>query len=304
MSCKYPLHAFPTGLKTDNGKEQYFITKTHDEFIPAREVSARFGVPFFRDLHEYIELPCGHCRECKKEKANKWAFRCACEALEHESNLFITLTYDNAHIRKEANKKDFQKFIKDLRNLGFKFRYFLCGEFGEHTHRFHGHALLFGLKLDDLKPAGFSGKFRVFTSETIAKVWNKGFHSIGIAQAGAVGQYIAKYTLKNLDDQKGFILMSKKPGIGFKKIQELLKTATSGETLFCSNGQGGLVYGSVPRSLREKLALPADEVNVALAQAVLACKMGAVGLDYENSYQRENYFLMQDEMFENKLGKL
>ena len=42
---------------------------------------------------EPLEIPCGQCIGCKLERSRQWAMRCVHEALLHEENSFITLTY-------------------------------------------------------------------------------------------------------------------------------------------------------------------------------------------------------------------
>ncbi|AXB22553.1 replication initiation protein [Lynx canadensis associated microvirus CLP 9413] len=73
-------------------------------------------------------------------------------------------------------KRDFQLFMKRLRKAfpDQKIRYFAAGEYGSETFRPHYHAILFGLKLDDLQlykqsPDGFN----YYTSESFERVWSE-----------------------------------------------------------------------------------------------------------------------------------
>jgi hypothetical protein len=126
-----------------------------------------------------LNVPCGKCVECFKQRTNEWQLRIEYEAKETYANngtiLFDTLTYDDDHlptIKKIARKeniilppsdefniscfyyKDFKKFIDRLRtrlrstelDLTDKLTYFLCSEYGEDerfTHRPHYHILFF-----------------------------------------------------------------------------------------------------------------------------------------------------------------
>ena len=39
-------------------------------------------------------LPCGHCKACISRRKKEWSIRCCMEAMDHNENCFITLTYD------------------------------------------------------------------------------------------------------------------------------------------------------------------------------------------------------------------
>lgn len=120
-----------------------------------------------------LEVPCGHCAECKKNKRLEWHFRAY-----HECNdtikkggfvYFDTLTYrdeDVPHLsdyydisdKKEIadfmcfNNAHWRNFLKVLRSRlaytykGVSFKYFLTSEYGtdeRYTHRPHYHILFF-----------------------------------------------------------------------------------------------------------------------------------------------------------------
>lgn len=157
--CTSPLKGFRYG-ETKNGKPNYIITaynidhveigyngtisKCTDFFISSTAKSV---------INDYIDIPCGHCLECRLEYSRMWADRCMLEALDHKENCFITLTYDDLNIPlvdgvrpdtgevtkfKTLDKRDLQLFVKRLRKrLGgdVKIRYFACGEYGEQTLR-------------------------------------------------------------------------------------------------------------------------------------------------------------------------
>lgn len=77
------------------------------------------------------------------------------------------------------------------------FRYYMCGEYGGKTSREHYHALIFGLDFKDdrtfLKTAP-SGE-PLYTSESLNKIWGKGFVPIGDMSFSAA-KYVAKYVMK------------------------------------------------------------------------------------------------------------
>ena len=170
-----------------------------------------------------VLLPCGSCLACRAARSKDWANRCYLESLGYDENYFITLTYDDNNCPLELVKSHVQKFVKDLRNNGFEFRYFLCGEYGSRTGRPHYHLLAFGLHLTDLVFHSKSAKdFKMFTSDTISKYWIYGFVSICDMTPETIC-YTARYCTKKLgskDFANEFILMSRRPGLGYSWIEK------------------------------------------------------------------------------------
>ena len=284
--CTHPYTAFNTHIKTENGKEEWFLSREHSFFIPAWQVMKKYKVPYASDLTEFVEVPCGRCYECRKEKARRWAFRCLVESWDHDSNLFVTLTYGPALFLpkdKKAWKKDLQRFFYRLRSAGFKFRYFAAGELGEKFKRPHFHVLFFGLKLDDLKPWSGSGVTQLYRSAKLEKYWPYGFALVGQALPGSVGNYIAKYTVKG-DPKEGFLVMSRKPGIGFNGIQKMLDEKGPKQQLVVGDGKGHVMKSVLPRSFREKVGLEADPAFVELAWTKLCSQMRKAGYSESDCY--------------------
>lgn len=282
--CTHPLHAFPTGRKTDKGKDEYFISTNCDLVIPVSALH-KMGIFVSTPLTEWIEVPCGKCYECKKDKARKWAFRCLFEAMSHKENYFLTLTYDDLHLACNNGLKDLQDFIKRVRKSQ-EFRYFACMEYGELNGRLHFHLLAFGLHLSDLVP--FSGGSNpLFRSDFLESKWENGFVSVGIAKPSACGNYIAKYTLKSVD-KKGKLVMSRKPGIGLDQmLHEVMKdnpNPAGWKLLTIGDGRGNLYKGSLPRSLRERLGLSADEEIVRACILKTQNKMRACGYSVQDTF--------------------
>lgn len=240
MSCYHPLKALAVG-KTMNGKTQYkFI---NDYFLINYKM--RTGKPFPEDKIQY--LPCGQCLGCRLDYSRQWANRCMLELQYHESSFFVTLTYDDFHVPRSwytdpstgeafqsltLQKRDFQLFMKRLRKRfsDQHIRFFMCGEYGGQTMRPHYHAIIFGLKLDDLveykkSPQGFS----YYNSPSLQACWSdQEGRPIGYAVVADVSwescAYTARYILKkqkgdeahfytDFNIQPEFTLMSRKPGI-------------------------------------------------------------------------------------------
>ena len=112
------------------------------------------------DTQEYIQVPCGKCAECRKQRVNEIIQRCLIESM-FSHVFFITLTYDDKHLPcitidgekfyyadYEHIREMFDRFRKAYgKVLGRDFRYICVNEYGERKHRPHFHILLFVSKL-------------------------------------------------------------------------------------------------------------------------------------------------------------
>ena len=229
MACYHPLKGYEVGL-TKNNKTKYHITSYETDMYNLDGSKM-----------EYIEIPCGKCIGCRLAYSRMWADRCLAEATLHESSYFVTLTYNDDNLPDSINpetgeigqyktlvKRDMQLFMKRLRkNYKYdnKIRFFLAGEYGSQTARPHYHALLFGLKLDDMQlykktPMGFN----LYTSEFLNKVWEYKGYVIVAEVTWETCAYTARYIMKKQNGegviwfeengiQQEFTLMSRKPGI-------------------------------------------------------------------------------------------
>jgi uncharacterized protein YcbK (DUF882 family) len=77
-------------------------------------------------------VPCGRCIGCRAEQSRQWAVRMMHEARMHESNCFITLTYDQENLPENASLRpqDLSGFIKNLRKTqSRRISFFGCGEY-------------------------------------------------------------------------------------------------------------------------------------------------------------------------------
>ena len=198
-----------------------------------------------------VEIPCRKCIGCRLDYSRRWANRCMMEAMKHDENWFLTLTYDNLHlpIGKYGNATlspdDLTNFMKRLRKkFGDGIKYFACGEYGSQTMRPHYHLILFGLHIDDIsewfkleqdgKVIAIKKKSKtgedLFNSQTIRKVWSKGDIYLGSVSWNSCN-YVARYVLKKQQQQdetphqklgieKEFLRMSRRPGIGYNYFME------------------------------------------------------------------------------------
>lgn len=102
-------------------------------------------------------VPCGKCPICLQRRTEQWVFRLMQEEKNSISAHFITLTYDEHHIRKTNNKwstlqtRDLQLYFKRLRKrCPAKLSYYAVGEYGSSTYRPHYHVILFNCQSQSL----------------------------------------------------------------------------------------------------------------------------------------------------------
>lgn len=204
MSCSNPSLAVDYGLKP-NGKRCI-------KFLP-RRVDYSYDDALRKYGDDLLVLPCGKCEGCILARRKMWSLRCFAESLYHSNSCFVTLTYDNAHYPSDY-KKDFQGFIKDLRNRGFNVRYYGCCEQGDLTKRFHLHIILFGFFPGDAKYFSKTNSgYDQFTSKFLTDLWHKGI-VVFSEFSPEVGAYVAGYVDKKYRVPDAFTLMSKRPGLG------------------------------------------------------------------------------------------
>lgn len=175
----------------------------------------------FDVARKYI-LPCGKCIECRRAQANEWAIRCLCEASLHKKNCVLTLTYNDENVPSQLVKKDYQNFLKSLRQEVGQLRYFLSGEYGEKSGRPHFHAVIFGWCPEDAVFFKKDGKRCFYRSPLIERLWDKGYSLVDIEMTLDAVKYSANY-MQKLEEvygdlQKPFCAMSLKPGIGYGAI--------------------------------------------------------------------------------------
>lgn len=261
MACYHPLKGFPYG-ETAKGRTNFIITSAGVDHIEIddkgniRKATSR-GISDNTKLcisgAEAIDIPCGQCIGCRLAYSSEWASRCLLEMMKYDDNCFITLTYDEVHIKNSwfcklsnhkeyivetLDKKDFQLFWKRLRKkTGKKIRYYLAGEYGDSTARPHGHAIIFGYDprndpyFDDWEVVGSSDLgYTYYSSDKFNDIWSNG-HVVVADASWETAAYTARYVMKKIKGigrsfydemclQPEFVAMSRKPGIGLDWFNE------------------------------------------------------------------------------------
>lgn len=205
------------------------------------------------DTHEFqfMRVPCGKCVGCIRRRALTWAFRLKQEAKDHPFASFITLTYDDDHL-KDLNKDELQLFFKRMRKRT-KIKYFACAEYGGLTKRPHYHMIMYGEHNEK----------QVRDCWTDNKKLPKGridFQPASYATMCYVAGYVNKKVATMVDPdqsvQKEFQLMSRGLGIGYLKnsIIDYHKTDLSRTYVTLEGG----VKVAMPRYYKDKLYTPAE----------------------------------------------
>lgn len=133
-------------------------------------------------------VPCGKCAYCLTNRRSSWMFRVAQEMKNQEyPGYFITLTYDEKHVRRTASGRlslrfrDVQLFLKRVRKAKYYCKYICVGEYGSNTKRPHYHMLL-------------------WTDCPVEKI--ESFWKMGSIHFGKITMASAMYTLKYIIQPK------------------------------------------------------------------------------------------------------
>lgn len=157
-----------------------------------------------------VSVPCGKCIPCLMNKRAEWCFRLEQEHRVSKSAHFVTLTYDQKHLRTDNSleKRDLQLYLKRLRKKDEtqRIRYYAVGEYGSKNGRPHYHIILFNSNERDIRLSWVDANGA----------------SIGLVHVGRVNPasvaYVTKYVIQkplhNDEREKPFATMSRRYGIG------------------------------------------------------------------------------------------
>lgn len=183
MACLGPLTAYRSKDVNASGKRSLVFDKK----------ASHTGIA--------VQIPCGQCIGCRLQHSLDWAVRCMHEKSSHEVSSFITLTYNDKNLPEDGSLdyRHFQLFMKRLREKSdFKFKFYMCGEYGETTNRPHYHALLFGCDFSDREfyKRTRNGD-RLDTSQLLEDTWQLGFCTVGDVTFESAA-YVARYITKKI----------------------------------------------------------------------------------------------------------
>lgn len=235
--CLNPLRLFEIDKETKKifGKEVDHVEVGFDgSIIPCK--TKLVNPNCHHAVFTFREIPCRTCYSCRKSHALSWSERIMAELPYHDSAYFVTLTYHDSCLPHNSrgystlSTDDLQRFWKRLRKTqDTPIKYFACGEYGGTTYRPHYHAIVFGLKLDDLRihQVDYQTGQTLYYSDHLASIWNNGFVSVGDVTI-ASARYVAGYVDKKLDHPRS--------GQFYKALD------IEPEKLYISNGIGLRAY--------------------------------------------------------------
>lgn len=256
--CQNPRIA----IQKDEGAKPIFIQDLDYEFW-----ARIYGSDLDKKL---LLIPCGKCPACVQNKSLEWCARLMKEAEEWKYTYFITLTYDDKHI-KDLNKRDLQLFLKRFRkSTGFELKYYITGEYGETTGRPHYHAIFFlNDKIEDLV---FYAN-NLFTSSTFSNTWQKGQVLLSSDVNERSIKYTIGYTLKKIGESK-ITLMSK--GLGLKYLVDKKENIKFSRGFYLNNG----FFVDVPSYLVRKIKESDEPDDIAWLDAYQNQPKSSVRLDF------------------------
>lgn len=198
MACENPFRILNPAYKNTNDKIFWL------EYY--RETYGYIGLP-----DEYIEVPCGKCLSCKKDRLNGWRLRLNAECQRYSNSHFITLTFDDFFLRKFGKhpNKAVRLFLDRLRKrCGNGIRHFIIGEYGERKQRFHYHGILFNCPK--------------INADELQKVWKYGFVFLGYVNENTAN-YVCKYLTKDDKNPNSLVKLPRiiaSHGIGESFVEE------------------------------------------------------------------------------------
>lgn len=262
-------------------------------------------------------LNCGQCTPCRLNYASDKATQMMCETSMHpeEECWFLTITYNDEHlphnkVRMKTDRKGYTGWKQivgislDQKNAEafwkrLSFRYgsgikkVYCGEYGSETYRPHGHAIVWGLKLDVTRLKKWTvNKWGdpIWRCEELEELWHDGHlqtpkkrkgQCMGNILVGRVTwntcSYVARYTLKkaiqatnNEEYNKWYKAQAKRPeyiiwsnGVGKEYYEQNKDKIYISDSLVTFNKKGSLTV-KPPKSYDRRL----KEVDPKLYQSI------------------------------------
>lgn len=219
----------------------------------------------FKLKDQNVVVPCGRCIGCRVAKSREWYTRIWHECVQYESNLFVTLTYDDEHLMAEVDKGELQRYLKRLRRYiePHRIKYYGVGEYGEVSGRSHYHIIIMNMNTDGHKLHKKNGGLQYVLKGPLYDAWKKGHVSVGTVTKDSI-RYVTDYIHKKLYNtdkeecrekygeralkEQPFNLMSQ--GLG---LEYCMKNAE-----YFKEKKGCTVFGvevGLPRYYREKLEI-------------------------------------------------
>lgn len=203
--------------------KKYTVTEKNGGNVPLMPITGQDnnGWNVYDTRVGSVQIPCGHCIECRKAKARGWAVRLMEEIKDWEYMYFVTFTFSPAQLGKlkkdtglwecnalaaKALRRSLERYRKDHKK---SYRHWCITEMGhEGTERIHMHGILFFNEPQTFYKTSEDHMMRW-------KYWQYGQVYVGDYVNTQTINYLVKYMTKLDVDHKGFegyVLAS--PGIG------------------------------------------------------------------------------------------
>ena len=158
-------------------------------------------------LHHGCWHPCGKCYECRAQDLHAWNKRATWEFQRHGCRAAkVDLTYteesvpwikatDTGEPLRSLRHADWRyvgdRLRRDLRKMGYPWRPFGRGEYGEQRGRPHWHLVFFGVDGDDAR-----------VDEAVDNAWRRdgasmGFRVVQAARSAGAATYASKYAAQD-----------------------------------------------------------------------------------------------------------
>lgn len=160
-----------------------------------------------------LQVPCGTCICCREEYARQAAIRIAHEATCHETNSFVTLTYNDANLPTfgSLDYRHLTLFLKRLRRSVGALRYYAVGEYGDRSLRPHYHLCIFGHDFTDNRIITRMSPHLLWTQEALTTCWGLGRVEVG-ALTFETARYTASYVTKKLRSKQRYVRIDETTG--------------------------------------------------------------------------------------------
>lgn len=294
MPCYHPILAIRPKEPDETTRKPLIIgPRGKDGLDDISLIKQKMGWPSLPSSIDILQLPCGTCIGCRLAYSREWADRCYLESKMHKHNYWITLTYDDLHMKTIESidkktgevirvgtlvRKDLQNFLKRLRETWKRkfshenILFYGCGEYGEKYHRPHYHVSLFNLPIPDIEIWYWENGQFTYKSELIEKLWGMGRVTIN-ENSWATSAYTARYMLKKAKGKEAvkefketglapeFTAMSLKPAIGKSYYDAHKKDIYGNDTILILKKMGQPMHRKPPRYF-DKLMEQEDEETI------------------------------------------
>lgn len=211
----------------------------------------------------YMYVNCGKCLACRINRKKEWSLRLQHELLYYKKSMFLTLTYDDSHLKDlSLHKKDLQLFFKRIRKKR-KIKYFAVGEYGEERYRPHYHAIIYNMSWLDVNDKLEVAAKWPLCDWNIPDIARRSFEPVNQQSINYVAGYmvdkLSDYANSYLYDEQGlekpFRLLSN--GLGARYMQDNAERIK--DNMYC---QVNDVKHPIPRFYRKELNITEKDYRV------------------------------------------